>query len=294
MTDDDPPTLQYHHPDSPVFSVAYITSDEQQFRRRRMAMRKDETTSIHAERETVAGEERYLVYSRKAPAAVMPDFETDDDVHGWLDEHFDDGDVPVLLAVADIFDGIVHGREDLVAPYSFYKQMELEKLPAILDRVPWEGSVPEVGGGLLSAFVLAHPMPKANHRTAIGLLDRYLASVDDAYALPDAGADGEWFQRAADYIYDSKRLILLRRTTPILTWARNAGYRRVERKEGIRIHLDDVDFDRSDHYERYTDEHRARSREFVGDLVEAAGAPHLRDAVDDGRRAFEARFAADE
>lgn len=293
MPTDEPPTLQYHHPDSPLFSVAYISNDERQSKQREIKLRKEAGTEIITEQESVNGEACYLIYSKKAPHAVMPDFETEAEVLDWLDEHFDDVDIPVLLAVADIFDGILQEKEDQGTPVEFYKQMELEKLPVILDRVQWGEHVPTVGADLLSAFVLAHPMPKANHRTGIGLLDRYLTSIDGTFTMPPPEEDDESYALAADYIYSSKRLILLRRTTPILRWAYNAGYREVERKEGIRIDLHDVDFDQSDHYERYTEQHRSRTREFVEALIDTAGVAHLNRAKDDGKHAFEERFTAE-
>lgn len=290
MTTDDLPILAYHHPDNPRLSIAHITADRQQYRQQEIKLKKQPDTDLVTEQESVGGETRYLIYTARSPESVMPAFETVADVNDWLDAHFDDEDVPLLLAVAEIFDGIRQEKEEQGASVQFYKQMELEKLPAVLDRVEWGRPVPAVAADLLSAFVLAHPMPKANHRTGLGLLDRYLTSVDSTFAMPDADVSDSWYDVASEYIYDSKRLIILRRTTPVLRWAARHGYERVRRKEGIEVDLADIDFDRQDQFERYTEKHATRSRELVDALLEEAGASHLADRVDDGRAAFEQRF----
>lgn len=292
MTPDDPPTLQYHHPDSPLYSIAYITDDERQYKQREIKLRKQDDTELITERDDTGGEARYLIYTKQSRDAVMPEFSTEEDVRNWLDDHFGADDVPVLLAVVEIFAGILQEKEERGTPIEFYKQLQLEKLPAILDRVQWGQPVLEVSSDLLSTFVIAHPMPKANHRTGIGLLDRYLTSIDERFAMPAIEDDGPGYRAGADYIYSSKRLLILRRTTPILRWANKYGYRRVERKEGIHIDLADVDFDRRDHFERYTEQHRSRTREYVDSIVTEAGISDLQRRVDDGRSAFANSFRA--
>lgn len=293
MTSDEPPTLQYHHPDSPLFSIDYISDDKEQYRHKEITLTKQAGTDLITERESVDGETCYLIYTTTTPDSVMPDFETESDIHDWLDEHFEPDDVPVLVVVADVFRGIRRQKAEQGLPVEFYKQMELERVPVILDRVEWGEPVDDVGADLLSSFILAHPMPKANHRTGIGLLDRYLASMDDTFAVPDAGTDDEWYDLAAEFIYDSKRLVTLRRTNPVLRWAHRCGYRRVVRKEGITIDLDEVDFVRRDHYEHYTEEHRTRTGAFVEDLLEYVGTDDLVRTVDDGPQAFVDRLRAD-
>lgn len=87
-----------------------------------------------------------------------------------------------------------------------------------------------------------------NHRTAIDLLDRYLTSYDAGFAMPDTGEEGRWFEWVRDYIYDSERLLTLRNHYSQLDWAARCGYAIVERKEGIRISLADIGFERSVYY----------------------------------------------
>lgn len=164
--------------------------------------------------------------------------------------------------------------------------MNLEAIPDILNRVEWRQSVPEVGAELLSRFILAHPMPNTNHRTGIGLLDRYLSSYDETFAMPDTGEDDRWYDWVRDYIHDSKRLLTLRNYYPVLQWAARYGYDAVERKEGIRIEFETLNFDRDDYRDYYTDRHLDRSRRFVNTVLEETQTTHLREKIDDGKRAF--------
>lgn len=290
MTVDDPVTLRYHHPDSPLFSIAYITGDERQFKQREIKLRKQDDTELVTEVDETGESIRYLIYTKQARDAVMPEFASRADVRDWLGEHFGEDDIPVLLAVVDIFSGILQEKEERGTPVEFYKQLQLEKLPAILDRVEWGQSVRDVAGDLLSTFVIAHPMPKANHRTGIGLLDRYLTSIDGTFEMPRIEDEGPGYRAGVEYIYTSKRLLILRRTTPILRWANKYGYQRVERKEGISIDLADIDFDRRDHFERYTERHRSRSLAFVETILDKAGVSGVGELTDEGKPAFADSF----
>lgn len=108
--------------------------------------------------------------------------------------------------------------------------------------------------------------------------------------MPDTGEEGRWFEWARDYIYASKRLLTLRNHYPQLDWAARCGYAIVERKEGIRISLADIDFEREDFRAYYADRHLARSRQFVDTVLEEADATHLREEQDDGKRVFADRL----
>jgi hypothetical protein len=135
-------------------------------------------------------------------------------------------------------------------------------------------------------------MPNTNHRTAIGLVDRYLTSYDADFEMPDTGEEGGWYDWIAGFIYDSKRILTLRNHLALFRWAKHYGYGAVERKEGIVISFDDIDLDRRDHHEYYTQRHQERTREFVRRVLEEADVTHLREVTDDGRRAFIDRLQA--
>lgn len=238
----------------------------------------------------VDGTTIYLVYTRTDSGALHPDFETAEDVGEWVDREFSTTDQPILLAILRIFEGILAEKDAQGTGLDTYKRMDLEAIPDVLNRVEWRQSVPDVGAELLSHFILAHPMPNTNHRTGIGLLDRYLTSYDETFAMPDTGEDGRWYQWVRDYIYDSKRLLTLRNHYRLLYWAGHYGYDAVERKEGIQIDLRTLDLEREDYRAFYTDRHLIWSREFVDTVLEETDTAHLREQQDDGKRVFADRL----
>jgi len=287
MTDADPPVLQLHDPGDPRFSLRYITDDPSE---RTEYMIDEADRKVAIAEATIDGRTLYLFYVRPVVEAAFLDFDTEADVIRWVEDTFSDSDFEIVVAVMNIFDGILTEKEAQDGTFSIYKRMDFEKIPEALNRVQWRQAVPTVGAELLSQFILAHPMPNTNHRTAIGLLDRYLTSYEAGFAIPDTGEDGRWFDWARDYIYDSKRLLTLRNKYRLLYWARHYGFEMVERKEGIQIDLTTLDLERDDFRAQYTDQHLARSCTFVDTVLEEAGATHLREKMDDGKRAFADRL----
>lgn len=110
--------------------------------------------------------------------------------------------------------------------------------------------------------------------------------------MPETGEEGEWYEWAREYIYDSKRILTLRNQLPLLYRAHEYGYDVVERKEGIRIDLTDLDLERDDYRSHYTNRHLDRSREFVDTVLDEAEATQLEGIMDDGKRAFADRLRA--
>lgn len=220
MTDDEPPVSQLHDTGDPRFSLRHITDDPSE--RTEYMVDQDDWKVAIAE-ESVASQTLYLFYVRPVVEAAYPEFDSEADVISWVDETFSESDLEIVVAVMDIFDGILAEKEAQNGEFSAYKRMDLEKIPEVLNRVQWRQAVPAVGAGLLSRFILGHPMPNTNHRTAIGLLDRYLTSYDAGFAMPDTGEEGRWFDWARDYIYDSKRLLTLRNKYRLLYWADQYG-----------------------------------------------------------------------
>lgn len=291
---DNPPVLQLHHPSDNRFTLRFISDDKQDRSEKASQLSEESDIQMAIIDESVGEETIHLLYTRTLFDAAYPEFETEEDVIEWFDAEFSEGDKQVLFAVIDIFDGILTEKEEQNAGFSTYKKMDLEKISNVLNRVEWRQLVPDVGAELLSYFILAHPMPNTNHRTGIGLLDRYLTSYDEEFTMPDTGEEGQWYRWAREYIYDSKRILTLRNQLPLLRWAQQYGYERVERKEGIQINLMEIDLDRDDHLNYYTDRHLDRTREFVETALEEADATHLLRETDDGKRAFVDRLRGEE
>lgn len=289
-----PPILQLHHPEDNRFALRFITNEKAKRAEKARQLTEDSDIELAIIDETVGGQAVHLLYARTHPGAAYLDFEGEEDVIEWINEHFSQDDKQVLYAVIDIFDGILTEKEDQDAGFSTYKEMDLEEIPNILNRVEWRQLVPDVGAELLSYFILVHPMPNTNHRTGIGLLNRYLTSYDDNFTMPDTGEEGQWYQWCRKYIYDSKRLLTLRNQLRLLYWANRYGYEHAERKEGIQINLTALDFEREDHRRHYANRHLDRSREFVDTALEEGGSVHLREKSDDGKRAFVDRLRGGE
>jgi hypothetical protein len=224
----------------------------------------------------------------------LPEWETEDEIRAWLRETFDSETLPIVLAVWRAYRGVLDEEQATGNELELYKQMQLEKIPDIVERVEWGQSVPTVGAGLLSTFIRVHPMPNTNHRTGISLLERYLSSVAPTFQMPPTGETDEWYEWAADYVHESKRLLTLRRKLPLCRYAAAVGYERLQRKEGVEIDLTTIDLDRSDYFEHYSIAHHERTREFVDELLKQADAMALRNQTDDGKQAFVDRLRADQ
>lgn len=278
--------LQLHHPADNRFTLRFISDDKQARSEKAAQLSEKSDIEMAITDETVGGETIHLLYTRTVFDAAYPEFETEEDVIEWFDAEFSEDDKQVLFAVIDIFDGILTEKEEQGADFFTYKKMDLEKIPEALNRIEWRQLVPDVGAELLSNFILAHPMPNTNHRTGIGLLDRYLSSYNEGFTMPDTGEEGQWYQWVREFIYDSKRILTLRNQFPLLKWAKQYGYERVERKEGIQINLAEIDVDRTDYRGYYTNRHLDRAREFVETVLCEANATHLQRVTDDGKRAF--------
>lgn len=291
---DEPPVLQLHHPADNRFTLRFISDDKQTRAEKASQLSEQSDIEMAIADESVGGERIYLLYTRTLFDAAYPEFETEEDVIEWFDSEFSEGDKQILFAIIDIFDGILTEKEEQGADFATYKKLDLEKIPDVLNRVEWRQLVPGVGAELLSYFILAHPMPNTNHRTGIGLLDRYLTSYDEDFSMPETGEEGQWYQWVREFIYDSKRILTLRNQLPLLKWAHQYGYERAERKEGIQINLVEIDVDRTDHRSYYTNRHLDRSREFVETALYEAGATHLQGETDDGKRAFVDRLRGEE
>jgi len=284
--------LQYHHPDDQQYSIVHVTRDQEHHKNALADLEADSTCTTRIVVDEVGGSQVYLIYTNTAPESALPEWEGEGEIRSWLHDRFEVETLPIVLAVWRAYRGVLDEEQAVGDELELYKQMQLEKIPDVVDRVEWGQSVPAVAVDLLSEFICAHPMPNTNHRTGISLLERYLSSVAPGFQMPPTGETGEWYAWAADYIHDSKRVLTLRRKLPVCRYAAAAGYERVRRKEGVEIALEAIDLERRDHFEYYSTRHHERTREFVETLLDQAGATEIRDRTDDGKQAFVDRLRA--
>ena len=81
-----------------------------------------------------------------------------------------------MLSIFDLIDD----DQNLV----WYKPLEPDRIADAVARVEWCQTIPDIGGRLLSNLILAHGLPNANHRTALGFLNAYLATIEPAFEPP--------------------------------------------------------------------------------------------------------------
>ncbi len=145
----------------------------------------------------------------------------------------------------------------------------------------------------MSSLILTHALPNANHRTAIAYLRTYLQSVTEA---PEAefeyagNYEGDWHEWARNHVYESKRLLTLRRKADLLHYAKKAGVETIQRRSGIEIELSAYDFENGDIRAVAEEGHRDRCIQFVIELLERSGHTELKERRDDGKEAFVARL----
>jgi len=234
---------------------------------------------------------------RDEPAIVRP-IDLDDRYYGVyvsrpVEKHSTDAvdvsaiDEQYLVdSVLSIFD-VIDDEQDL----DWYKPLEPDRIADALDRVEWRQSVPVVGGQMLSNLILAHGLPNANHRTALGFLNAYLATMDPSFDPPSVTtSEDDWLDWIDEYIVDSKRLLTLSRNPRLFAWLADHGATQIERKDGVLIDIADEDLSGDDPWGAIAERHGDRSIAFVRTYLDRADASDLAEATDDGKNAFRQRL----
>lgn len=199
---------------------------------------------------------------------------------------YDADDTYLIDSILSIFD-VIDDEQDLV----WYKPLEPDRIADALDRVEWRQSVTDVGGQLLSNLILAHGLPNANHRTALGFLNAYLATMEPSFEPPATTTPSdEWVDWIDDYITESKRLLTLTTNPRLFTWLAEHGATRIKRKDDIQIALDEYNITGDDPWADLSTAHEQLSIEFVHSYLDHADAEDLAEQRDDGRQAFSSRL----
>lgn len=222
----------------------------------------------------------YAVYAAKSYPKQFPD--------NWAEELPPDETV-LVDSVINTFRGVKNEWENRGESLKYYKKPEPTRISEAFDQVEWRQDVPVVGGELMSRLVLKHALPNANHRTAVAYLRTYLQSVtnDPTAEFTDAGNyKGDWHDWAREHVYESKRLLMLRRKADLLKYASSFGVETVRRKSGVEVDLTAQEFENQNVPEVAEEGHRNRCIQFAVDLIERSGHEELRSVKDDGKRAF--------
>lgn len=203
-------------------------------------------------------------------------------------------DIVLIDSVINTFRGIQNQWEKRGQPLNYYKRPNPRGIGVALDRVQWRQDVPTTGGEIMSSLLLKHTLPNANHRTSVAYLRTYLQSMtDDSDAeFEHAGNyQGDWHEWARNHIYESKRLLLLRRKPGLLQYAKNQGVEIIRRKSGLEIDLSAQNFGEDDIQATAEARHRNRCIQFTEDLLERSGHEELKSKTDDGKRTFADRLS---
>ncbi|MUV90832.1 hypothetical protein GJ629_13745 [Halapricum sp. CBA1109] len=259
--------VYYHHPDDPQYSLAYVTEDP------------DEITTAGQDVLVEGYEldrEFFVLYTNRGASGTVDDL--DDDLEDALDE-MSPPDRVLTVRLLQIFEEVIEEQElEAGANLEIYKQIELERIPEAIERIDWDRTAVDVAGQLLSALILTHALPNANHRISIGMAKWYLESTETGFSFPEfATADHDWKQWVDEYIAESKRILTVRRNTTAFRLLTEWGCDVVKRKNEIEIDLTEYDLDlpQSEAYEYYGDRHTNLCTDFLTESVKRSGHDEL-------------------
>lgn len=284
--------LPYHTGPEDRYSLDFVNPEWSEFTDYLAERSMEQGVSVKAREISVETDDGintlYAVYSRTVPDMLV-NSPTEEEISVILDEQYTEAQLQILEVILDIFAGITETVEAGPGRFQIYKDMDLEKISEVLEYPGWgKKSITVVGGQLLSRFILSHPMPNANHRTALGLLERYLRSHGDRLTVPDTGEQGTWYEWARPYIYNSKRLLTVRRKAHVFRYAREFGIDIVRRKNDIDIDLSEFDLTVDNPLGHFAVEHERRSTDFVETVLAQTDSDRERfkSTDDSGIKAF--------
>lgn len=262
--------VYYHHPDDKQFSLSFVNRDP------RTTL--SEIVGYEGEIDIKVmkydyDQEFYAVYTKESGGEPLDNI--------LVEKEFrDESDNIIIRRTLTISQRIINENvEREGSPVVKYKEEEVEKLPEALDRVDWNGTATEVAGQLISNIILVHALPNANHRTAISMAQVYLRKINPGFSMPDTTTDEyDWRQWVNEYIRKSKEIITVRRKNVLLKYLRDFGVEEVERRNEIRIRLDDfkLDMTPAEAQRYYAEKHEQLWNEFVEEAVDRANMSELK------------------
>lgn len=273
-----PNRVYYHLPDDEQFSLDYVNPDRETVDDR-VDDYDDETDVIVETYEldrTV-----YVVYTATGASGDAEAIEYD-----FLDEieALDPVNRVIAARYASLFETVVRENyEEEGERVEAYKDVDVEAIDDAIDQIDWNGTAVEVAGRIASNLVLKHPLPNANHRTAIGLVQVYLRRVASEFSMPDtarpldSGEEYDWMEWVDEYIEESKRLLTVRRKGKKFHYLEQWGCEVLERKHGVEIWLEEYELDvsPSERWRAYARQHETLWIDFVTEAVNRSGLDEL-------------------
>jgi len=269
--------VYYHHPGDKQFSLDFVHPEPAQIVSQ--IVDSDDTVAVKVEHYEI-DESFYAIYTSRVGGE--PVREIDFDLNESLAEMSDDNST-IVVRLLEIYRALIAQNEsEEGVPVEAYKNIDVDALPDVLDQTSWDGSATDVAGRLASNLILKHPLPNANHRTAVALVQFYLRRLNSDFSLPETSVEVDpesydWRAWVNEYITESKRLLTVRRKNVVFKHLYKFGVRTVERKHAIEIDLTayELDIYPSEAKTIYAKKHEALWTEFVEEAAERAGYPEL-------------------
>ena len=262
----------YHHPDDRQFSLSFVNDEALEVVTHLVSL--DGTVNAKVEEYTYDND-FYAVYKNEAGGEPIDNI-LSDVIFG------DENNKVIVSRILETCQNIIdQNKEQEGVAVERYKESEVEKLPQALDRVPWDQDVSEVAGKLASNLIRRHALPNANHRTAISMVQIYLSKIDSNFSMPETATDTyEWQDWVNGYIERSKALMTVQRKNVLLKHLQGFGVRRIERRNGVVIDLEEYELDMppGEAKERYAERHEELWVEFVEEVLTRVEKSNLAQA----------------
>ncbi|WP_178917827.1 hypothetical protein [Natronomonas gomsonensis] len=269
-------TVYYHHPEDSRLSIDYVTHDFEAAEDRTGGSERD----IYQIEEYDLNGTVYVVYHGTIVPKVADD--VDLDIYESVAD-MEWANQIITTRILRLLESVIEEKyEEENEKLAAYKDIEVKKIPEALDRVHWGDSVTETAGELVSCLILRHSLPNANHRTSLAMLSLYYQAISPQFDMPaTATEEYDWEGWVNDYIEESKEIITVRRNTIRFHYLNEYGCNVVERKDGLRIHLNEYDLDMHPRkaLEHYAEYHTKRSVAFAETVLKQAGTKELRNGA---------------
>ena len=280
-------TVYYHHPEDPRLSLHYVATNLDQAE----DQISPSDNRIYRIEEYDLNGTIYIVYAGDPVPETADNLEFD--IFSAV-EDMEWSNKIITTRLLNLLESVIEEKyEEEDEKLSVYKDIEVERVPEALERVTWGDSVTETAGQLVSCLILRHALPNANHRTSIALLSLYYQAISPQFEMPaTATEEYDWEGWVNDFIEDSKELITVRRNTTRFHYLNEFGCNVVERKDGLRIHLNEYDLSMHprEAQKHYAKRHTERCVGFAETVLERAGTSELRNGDPLDKEAFAERL----
>lgn len=271
--------IYYHYPGDKQFSLDFVHPDPAEIVSQ--IVEYDDDIAVKVQTYDI-DEEFYVIYTSRVGGGLVR--EIDFDLKTSLAEMSDDNST-IVVRLLEIYRALItQNEEEEGVPVESYKKIDVDALPDVLNRTSWEGSATDVAGRLASNLILKHPLPNANHRTAVALVQFYLRRLNSGFSMPETSVEVDpesydWREWVNEYINESKRLLTVRRKNVLFKHLYRFGARTLERKHAVEIDLTAYDLDMYPSKAKivYAEKHEELWIEFVEEAVERAGYPELKE-----------------